>query len=269
MTSADLADRVSGSLALGPAGVDGLSSRPPRVGPSRRSWARELAWFTVPLALCPLVAVLRPGDGAIAMERGRRLLEWQRSLGVAIEPSVHGWFSARPVLAAAVMIFYLAAHLSAVIATACWLAARRPQAYLRFRRTFATAQVITIATYVAVPVAPLRMVLTGNTSAAGATWTRSIQYEFAAMPSGHVVFALVVGVAVWRHAPPRWRWLGVAHASCTLVAVVATAHHLLADAAVAALVVVAGAFLVRVTDAVPERTRVTLGLVTNRGSGAV
>jgi hypothetical protein len=157
------------------------------------------------------------------------------------------------------MAFYLAAHLSAVIATACWLAVRRPAGYVGFRRTFATAQVLTVAVYVAMPVAPLRMVLSGDASAAGASWTRSIQYEFAAMPSGHVVFALVVGVAVWRHGSRRWRWVGIAHPICTLVAVVGTAHHLLADALGAAVVVATAMLLVHVARSVPRATRTPSG----------
>jgi hypothetical protein len=262
-TTTDVIERLDAPLGVWR--DDATSPVPPR--PRRRTW-REVAWFAVPLALCPVVALLRPGSAAVAMERGERLLGWQRRVGVAVEPAVHAWFSARPVLAGAVMVFYLAAHLSAVIGTACWLAARLPRAYVRFRRTFVVAQVITVVTYVAVPVAPLRMVLTGEASAAGAAWTRSIQYEFAAMPSGHVVFALVVGAAIWRHASPRWRWVGIAHPLGTLVAVVATAHHLLADAAVAALVVAAATILVRLTEWTRDPVRGAERIVAGRAPGA-
>jgi DNA segregation ATPase FtsK/SpoIIIE-like protein len=216
----------------------------------------------LPLALCPLVALLRPGSERAALERAELLLAWQRTVGVAVEPSVHAWFSAHAPLATVATVFYLGAHLSALIATACWLAARHRAAYLRFRATFAVAQILTVVTYLAVPVAPLRMLLNGESATAGASWSRSMQYEFAAMPSGHVVFALVVGVAIWRHAPSGWRWLGIAHPTCTLVTVVATANHLLVDAAAAVPVVVVATSAVRLA----EIARVSAGRTTRRAT---
>lgn len=268
MTVGDVIERSGVVAGAHSAPVGRRSRQPGAVGARRRTWRRELAWFVVPLALCPVVAVLRPGDADVAMDRAERLLSWQGALGVAVEPSVHAWFSARPMLAGTLMVFYLAAHLSAVIATACWLGAHLPAAYLRFRRIFAVAQVLTVAVYLALPVAPLRMVLSGDASAAGASWTRSIQYEFAAMPSGHVVFALAVGVAVWRHAPRRWRWVGVAHPACTLVAVVGTAHHLLADAAGAAVVVAASMLLVHLAESARRPIGAVGPLLAGPGSGA-
>ena len=198
-------------------------------------WRREIWWFLLPLALCPIVALARPGDAATALARARQLLEWQRSIGVAIEPSVHAWVAARPALEHLMEVFYLTAHLSALIATALWLAVHRPESYVHFRATFAAAQTLTVGVYLLWPVAPLRMIIEGG-GRAGPGWTRSVQYEFAAMPSGHVVFALVVGLALYEQAPGRWRWLGFVHPVLTVGAVMATAHHLLVDVVAAAAV---------------------------------
>jgi hypothetical protein len=86
------------------------------VGPLRSH--REIWWFLVPLALCPLVALIEPGDAARAMARAHQLVPWERALGISIEPSVHSWVEDRPVLARAVDVLYVTAHLSASIATA-------------------------------------------------------------------------------------------------------------------------------------------------------
>jgi hypothetical protein len=222
-----------------------------RAGRTARWRCGTVLWFALPLGLCPLVAAIRPGDAASALARAEALLAWEQAVGIAVEPEVHAWFSDHPALHGAITAFYFGAHLAAVIATACWLAARRPAGFAEFRRTFATAQVLTVLVYLALPVAPLRMVLTdaASTGSSTAGWTRSVQYELAAMPSGHVVFAVVVAAAVWRHAAPRWRWIGPLHAGVTLVAVVATAHHLLADALAAVLVVVTATALVRTAAA--------------------
>ena len=64
------------------------------------------------------------------------------------------------------------------------------------------------------------------------------------------MFALIVGVAVWRHAPSQTRWIGIAHPACTIVAIVATANHLLVDAAGAAVIVVVATAAVRIVELV-------------------
>jgi len=243
------------------AAPDAAGGHDPTAPPPLR-WRRELLWFVLPLSLCPIVALARPGDAVTALARADRLLAWQRAVGVAVEPSVHAWVGARPVLAHLVEAFYFAAHLSALVATALWLAMRHRRAYVRFRGAFAVAQVMTVVIYVLWPVAPLRMVL-DDRAATTAGWTRSVQYEFAAMPSGHVVFATLVALAVWASAPGRWRGVGPLHVALTVGAVVATAHHLLVDAAaglavaVVATAVVGGRQVVgtnhRIPDAMPCR----------------
>jgi len=216
-----------------------VTTAPPHDTATTPTGARltAVAWFLLPLALCPFVALLRPGSERTAMARAEWLFAWQRSVGIAVEPAIHQWFRGRPVALAALTMFYFAAHLGALIATACWLAARHPAGFVSFRRSFAVAQVLTVVAYLAVPVAPLRMVLDDGSGAGGREWARSIQYEFAAVPSGHFVFALVIAGAVWRCAPARWRWIAVAHPACTAVVVVGTAHHSLVDVAAGALIV--------------------------------
>ena len=210
-----------------------------------RRWRREIWWFVLPLAGCPAVAALRPGDVGTATARTRRLLGLERALGVDVEPSIHAWTSAWPLLEHGVEFYYLLAHLSALIAAALWLAVHRPSAYVRFRSTFAVAQTMTIGIYLLWPVAPLRMVIGDGSGGAGPRWTRWMQYELAAVPSGHVVFALLVGTTVWRWAPGCWRWAGWLHLVVTVAIVVATAHHLLFDAAAAVAVTAAATVIAR------------------------
>jgi hypothetical protein len=63
--------------------------------------------------------------------------------------------------------------------------------------------------------------------------------QLAAMPSMHVVWAAVIGLAVWRVGWSRWRALGPAHAVLTVFAVTVTAYHWLGDALVAIAIVAA------------------------------
>ena len=54
--------------------------------------------------------------------------------------------------------------------------------------------------------------------------------QLSAMPSVHVIWAVIVGYTVWRVSPSRWRWIGPAHTVMTILVVVVTANHYLATA---------------------------------------
>jgi hypothetical protein len=56
----------------------------------------------------------------------------------------------------------------------------------------------------------------------------------AAMPSIHVGWALLIGLAVWSCSRSRWRWIGPVHAVATCLIVVWTANHYWVDGVAAA-----------------------------------
>jgi hypothetical protein len=64
--------------------------------------------------------------------------------------------------------------------------------------------------------------------------------QFAAMPSLHFGWAVLVAYGVARTLDTRWRWLMVLHPAITLAAIVITANHYWLDA-VAALVLIGAA----------------------------
>jgi membrane-associated phospholipid phosphatase len=68
--------------------------------------------------------------------------------------------------------------------------------------------------------------------------------EYAAVPSLHFGWNLVMGVAIW-HAFPNLlaRWFSVVMPSLMLIAIVVTANHFILDAAAGVIVVIAGAIL--------------------------
>jgi hypothetical protein len=57
--------------------------------------------------------------------------------------------------------------------------------------------------------------------------------QYAAMPSIHVGWAVLIGVAMVTCSRSRWRWIGPVHAAFTVFVVVATANHYWADGAAA------------------------------------
>jgi hypothetical protein len=67
----------------------------------------------------------------------------------------------------------------------------------------------------------------------------SLVNQYAAMPSLHVGWDLLMGIAIARHAAGRMRWIGYALPVLMFSAVVLTANHYLADGVVGGLVVLA------------------------------
>jgi hypothetical protein len=64
--------------------------------------------------------------------------------------------------------------------------------------------------------------------------------QFAAMPSLHFAWAVIVAWGVWRFSASHWRFLGVAHPILTLAAIVLTANHYWIDAFIGLLLVPIG-----------------------------
>jgi hypothetical protein len=68
--------------------------------------------------------------------------------------------------------------------------------------------------------------------------TESLANQFAAMPSLHFGWALIVALAFVAIRGTRRSWLAMLHPMITLLAIVATGNHCFADAAVAAMLVI-------------------------------
>jgi hypothetical protein len=63
-----------------------------------------------------------------------------------------------------------------------------------------------------------------------------ISNQLAAMPSHHVGWAILVGIAVVTISRSKWRWLVLVHTALTILAVTATANHWWLDGVVAGMV---------------------------------
>ena len=155
--------------------------------------------------------------------------------------------------------YYAAVHFPATIAFLAWLYWRRPAHYVWSRRVLALLTGAALALHILVPLAPPRMLAaTGLVDTArvygpsvyGAVpEADSMANQFAAMPSLHFGWALMVaiGLIAATRSPLRWWWL--LHPALTLLVIVGTANHYWTDA-LAAAVLLGFALLVVPT---PER----------------
>jgi PAP2 superfamily len=215
-------------------------AQPPVPSPPRtwRRAARDAAPVAGALLLCPLAAALAPADPAEPVARARAVAALERDLGVFVEPAVHAWAQSHHGLLTVACLFYVWVHLPAAVGALVWAWLERPAGFPVARNVFVLAQAMTVAVYVVLPTAPPRMLADlgfedtlASAWGAGATdVAHSVQSPYAALPSGHVVFALVAAgtVAVLARSPAV-RVLAAAYPPLVVAVTVATANHFVVD----------------------------------------
>lgn len=218
-----------------------------------RAWLRALrpGWPVLAvIALCPVVAQLASSDLDGATARTLDLVAAQQALGLLVEPGLAEAAARSSTLLTTLGVLYVWVHLPATVAALGWVALQRPEAFPRVRDTFVVTQLGCLAGYLALPTAPPRLleqhgfsdtlsVVFGSQAAGSAAW---LQAPYAALPSGHVAWALVAGGAVAWLARARWmRVAALLYAPAVALLTFATANHLWLDAAASVLVVLAAA----------------------------
>ncbi|MFJ8107720.1 phosphatase PAP2 family protein [Streptomyces sp. NPDC096132] len=160
--------------------------------------------------------------------------------------------------------YYATVHFPATLAFLVWLYLRRPAHYVWARRVLAAVTAAALVLHLAFPLAPPRMLAAAGLvdtarvygpSVYGPPQTDHLSNQFAAMPSLHFGWALMVAIGLVVATRSRWRWLWLLHPLVTLLVIVGTANHYWLDA------VVAGALLGVVLAVVhaPARTNTTAG----------
>jgi len=181
---------------------------------------------------------------------------------IALQDAVlpHGW------LVQLLNAYYALVHVPALIALLVWLFFRHRDRYPWVRNTLAllTAGCLFLQT---IPMAPPRMFPELGFVDTGLLYDQSvygrggsgISNQLAAMPSVHVGWALLVGLAAIVISPSRWRWLALVHPVLTVVAVTGTANHWYGDGIVAGMILVVALAIVWATDRAAARRRAPAG----------
>ncbi|MEU9986595.1 phosphatase PAP2 family protein [Streptomyces sp. NPDC048045] len=138
--------------------------------------------------------------------------------------------------------YYATVHFPATLAFLVWLYLRRPAHYVWARRVLAVVTTAALVLPFAFPLAPPRM-LTGTglvdtarvygPSVYGPPSSDHLSNQFAAMPSLHFGWALMVAIGLMAATRSRWRRLWLLHPLVTLLVIVGTANHYWLDAIVA------------------------------------
>ena len=197
------------------------------------------------------------------MQRGVDLAAFERTLGVHVEPALHAWARGSDALMLVAGLVYFIAHVAVTGWALVWTWCLRRDAFAAVRDLFVVTQCLTAALWMLLPTAPPRLLPGGSATPLdpGAV-AGLVQSPFAAMPSGHVAFALVAGVTFARIGDRRWlRAFGWAYPPLIVAVTVVTGHHLWLDGLGAAAVVAAAAALVRCRRAVTPVTAAVAGAV--------
>ncbi|MDQ1741327.1 MAG: hypothetical protein QOE53_2979, partial [Pseudonocardiales bacterium] len=132
-------------------------------------------------------------------------------------------------------VTYVGVHVPLTLAVLVWVWLAHRQAFPLARNTFVAAQALCAITYLLAPTAPPRMVVGLGYSAAPGPGDhglgRLVQSPYAAMPSAHIAFALVVAGIAFSLAPSRpVRVLALLYPLAVLGEIVATGNHIWLDA---------------------------------------
>jgi hypothetical protein len=256
-----------------PAGSDAIA-RPPLV--------RELLLVAGLFLVYKLGRQLATGHTGEAFHNAHRVWDLERAVHLPGEGAVQSLLLHGDGLVHIANTYYAAVHFPATAAFLVWLYLRRPAHYVWARRVLAAVTAAALVLHLLFPLAPPRMLAaTGLVDTAraygpsvyGSPATDSVSNQFAAMPSLHFGWALMVAVGLIVATRSRWRWLWLLHPLLTLLVIVGTANHYWLDAIVAsALLGLALAAVLPQTSSVgtpislrsPHRTVTTAGRAQGR-----
>lgn len=182
---------------------------------------------------------------ALAIEHAGLVRRLQSVLPLPSEAWIQGVAAQVPYLFEIANRYYAWLHFPVIIAFLVWGFWRRPRAeYVWARNLLVVTTFLALAIHLVFPLAPPRMfpewgfvdtmTRLGPSPYDGAS--AAVANQFAAMPSLHIGWALLVAVVLARTAPRPLAWLAVVHAAVTVVVVVITANHWWLDGLVVAAV---------------------------------
>jgi hypothetical protein len=196
------------------------------------------------------------GGGADAAQRhAARVVDLERSLHVFGEGSVQRAVHDVPLLPGLLGYAYVTLHLVVTAAALVWVYRKRRHAYRALRNTLVAANAIAITGYWLFPTAPPRLagVGIGDTVSSATSlnltsgFASSFYNPYAAVPSMHIGFSLLVGLTVARLAQRRFvRVAAATYPLFVLLVIVATGNHFFLDAAAGAAVALVAAGAVAV-----------------------
>jgi PAP2 superfamily len=190
-----------------------------------------------------------------ALANAHDLISVERSLSLFHEAAVQDTLSA---FQSVLSTYYMLGFGPVVGTTLVWLAFTRPELYRRLRNALFVSLAFAAVSYALLPMAPPRLVpdigIADTVGLAGGHDTGSFGgvlpfNPYAAMPSMHVGWSLLIGIFGFRALRGNaLRWVFALHPVVMAVAVTATGNHYFLDSAAGVAVVLSALVAIRLSN---------------------
>src|SRR5215212_7519791 len=207
---------------------------------------RQLVLFASAYYAYRIVRGMVDGKASAAFENARDIISAERSMHLFFEQDLQEWAmrDARWIVDGANWM-YVNSHFVLTVGFLIWLYLARNEAYYFVRNMFMVARGLALIGYVVFPTAPPRFMpewgftdtVTTMVGSEPANTANVLYNPYAAIPSMHVAFALMLGFSGAALTPIRWlRPLWYFYPALVSIVVVVTANHFWIDAALGVLV---------------------------------
>jgi hypothetical protein len=200
---------------------------------------RQIVLFCGAYYVYRLVRGLVDDRVGVAFANARHIVHFERGLGIFPEPSINRFAESHAALADFASWMYVNSHFVITTAALAYIYLRRNDSFYFVRNMFMVAMGIALVLYVVYPTAPPRLLPELGFADSVQAFTgvdaddaNVLVNPYAAVPSMHVCFALMLGASMARIVRRRWATvLWRAYPLLVTWVVVATANHWWTDAA--------------------------------------
>jgi hypothetical protein len=239
-----------------------------RLGPwlsVRHSLRTEAAGALTLYGLYELARGLVGTDTAQADAHAHRLVALERSLHLFVEANVQRAVQTLPGLPSLLGVAYLTLHLAVTGGMLLWLHRRRPEGFPFVRTALLLASGLALVGFLLYPTAPPRLAgvgiadtVSGRQVDLNRGLVSSLYNPYAALPSMHIGYALIVVASLLRQVDACLSAIGAVYPPFVLLVIVATGNHFFLDAAAGALVAGLAAALAALLTRRPATARLVV-----------
>jgi hypothetical protein len=215
----------------------------------RLNGAREVAIIGLAAYIYFFVRGLIETRVAEAMDNSHWLVSLEERLGLFREATLQGWIVGHDWLVTLANAVYIYGHWPVVIGTLTWLLVRHRELFPVYRSAMLVSGAIGIVVFILFPMAPPRFLpelgfidtVTLQSEAYRVLQPPSLTNQYAAMPSLHVGWNLLMGIAIFSSSTHRfWKGFAVVMPLLMYIATIVTANHYLLDGVVGSAVALVG-----------------------------
>ncbi|MGI8579211.1 MAG: phosphatase PAP2 family protein [Solirubrobacteraceae bacterium] len=206
---------------------------------------RQVLLFAAAYMGYRIVRGMIEGQIGAASWNATQLIWVEHRLHVFVEPAVQAWATSTHWVIVVASFLYVNTHFAITFGSLLWLYSQRNKSFYFVRNMFMIAMGIALVVYLVYPTAPPRLMPEWGFSDSVATFTGldeqagavgALVNSYAAVPSMHVCFALIIGWPIVRLVrSPVLKVMWALYPFLVTFVVVATGNHYVLDALFGAL----------------------------------